>query len=99
MGTFGSKILPKWFCFCGPRTAGSTFELRNDPRNTGSGDSIQSDRFDETTQVIIHDMITNKTSVALKLDVESRLSFQESSAVANSRMIDDPDPLRYIAVC
>jgi hypothetical protein len=99
MGNFGSKTLPKWFCFCGPHTTESTFELRNDPRNTGSGDSIQSDRFDETTQVIIHDMITNRFYVALKSDVESRLSFQEYSGMANSRLIDDPDPSRYIPVC
>jgi hypothetical protein len=97
MGNFGSKTLPKWFCFCGPHTTESTFELRNDLRNTGSGDSIQSDRFDETTQVLIHDTITNRTYAALKLDVQSRLSFQESSAVADSRSIDDPS--RYIPVC
>jgi hypothetical protein len=97
MGNFGSKILPKWFCFCGPRTTESTFELRSDSRSTRSGSSIQSDRFDETTQVIIYNMSTNRTSVASKLDVQSRLPFQDSSAVADSRLIDDPS--RYIPVC
>jgi hypothetical protein len=44
-------------------------------------------------------MITNRTYVASKLDVESKLWFQDSSAVANSRLIDDPDPSKYIPVC
>jgi hypothetical protein len=74
MGNFRSKILPELFCCCGPGATDSVLELPSISRNTGSGDSIRSDTFDETTQVIVHDMITNRNYSAAKEDVESKLS-------------------------
>jgi len=74
MGSFKSKTLPKWFCFCSSDATESALELSSNPRNTGSGESIQSDDFDETTQVIVHDITTNRNYVKARHDVESKWS-------------------------
>jgi hypothetical protein len=71
MGNLRSKILLKLLCFCSPDTTEPTPELSNDLTNTGSGESIQSDKFDETTQVIVHDTRTNRNYVKARHDVES----------------------------
>jgi hypothetical protein len=71
MGNLQSKILPKWLCFGSPDTTEPTVELSNNLTDTGSGESIQSDKFDETTQVIVHDTRTNRNYVKAIYDVES----------------------------
>jgi flagellar basal body L-ring protein FlgH len=71
MGNLQSKILLKWLCFCSPDTTEPILELSNNLTNTGSGESIQSDKFDETTQVIVHDIRTNRNYVKARHDVES----------------------------
>ena len=75
-----------------------TPELSIDLTNTGSGESIQSDKFDETTQVIVHDIRTNRNYVKARHDVESTQLLSNSFGMTDSRLGDDPDPERYIPV-